>query len=201
MVWRCLNAGFFLTLGITCCPMTLTADGSWMMERGLLDGKFHFKKLRDGSVEKTKAVCTDCQAEFSYHLSTSSLNYHMQAKHTASSSSVSNVSGSSSSVHSGNIWQTTLTKEASCWLGSTKWKLYCSILRSICGCLSIWSMFEWDLNIMEQDIVVGYETTCLKCILYYRTSQILWMMFIIGLVCHNLSCFPSEFFIWTLSSS
>ena len=60
--------------------MTLTADGSWMMERGLLDGKFHFKKLWDGSVDKTKAVCTDCQAEFSYHQSTSSLNYHMQAK-------------------------------------------------------------------------------------------------------------------------
>ena len=57
-----------------------------MMERGLLDGKFHFKKLRDGLVDKTKAVCTDCQAEFSYHQSTSSLNYHMQAKHTASSS-------------------------------------------------------------------------------------------------------------------
>ena len=61
------------------------------MERGLLDGKFYFKKLRDGSVDKTKAVCTDCQAEFSYHQSTSSLNYHMQAKHTASSSSVGTV--------------------------------------------------------------------------------------------------------------
>ena len=81
-----------------------------MMEKGILDGKFHFKKLPDGSVDKTKAVCTDCQAEFSYHRSTSSLNYHMQAKHTANNS----VSGSSSSsVRSGNIWQTTLAKEAS----------------------------------------------------------------------------------------
>ena len=73
------------------------------MERWLLDGRFHFKKLQDGSVDKTKAVCTDCQAEFSYHRSTSSLNYHiMQAKHTASSSSVSSVNGSSSSIRSDN---------------------------------------------------------------------------------------------------
>ena len=32
-----------------------------------LDGKFYFKKLQDGSIDKTKAVCTDCQAKFSYH--------------------------------------------------------------------------------------------------------------------------------------
>ena len=126
-----------------------------MMERGILDGKFHFKKLRDGSFDKTKA--TDCHAEFSYHRSTSSsagpstlglsrtppslkppltssLNSHVQAKHTASSSSGSgssisgsgssgsgssvsgsgsSVSGSGSSVCSGNIWQTTLAKGAS----------------------------------------------------------------------------------------
>ena len=46
------------------------------------------KGLPDGQVDKTKAVCTDCQAEFSHHQSTSNLKYHMQAKHTASSSSV-----------------------------------------------------------------------------------------------------------------
>ena len=73
-----------------------------MMERELLDGKFHFKKLPDGLVDKTKAVCTDCQAKFSYHR-----QHHMQAKHTASSS-VSSDSGSSSSVRSDNIKQTTM---------------------------------------------------------------------------------------------
>ena len=45
--------------------------------------------LRDGSIDKTKSVCTDCQAKFSYQRRTSSLNYRMQAKHTARSSSVS----------------------------------------------------------------------------------------------------------------
>ena len=81
------------------------------MERGLIDGKFYFKKLRDGSVDKTKAVCTDCQAEFSYHRSTSSLNYRMQAKHLASSSSVSTVAAAAFAPV--DKWQTTLAKEAS----------------------------------------------------------------------------------------
>ncbi|KAL7880597.1 hypothetical protein SRHO_G00028510 [Serrasalmus rhombeus] len=64
------------------------------MEKGLLNGKFHFKSLPDGSLDKTKAVC---QAEFSYHQSTSSLKYHMEAKHTFGSR-----------FSSGNVRQTTL---------------------------------------------------------------------------------------------
>ena len=81
-----------------------------MMERELLDGKFHFKKLRDGSVDKTKAVSTDGQAEFSYHRSTSSLNYHMQAEHRHTAS-VSSVGGSSSSsFRSGNTYMSDNTR-------------------------------------------------------------------------------------------
>lgn len=43
---------------------------------------FFFKSLSDGSLDKTKVVCSYYQAEFSYHCSTSSLRYHIQAKHT-----------------------------------------------------------------------------------------------------------------------
>src|SRR4029434_2821688 len=40
------------------------------MERaeGLLGGKFLFKSENDGTTDKTKVVCSICQAEFSYHL-------------------------------------------------------------------------------------------------------------------------------------
>lgn len=67
------------------------------MENGLLNGKFHFKSLPDGSLDKSKAVCSYCKAEFSYHRSTSSLRYHIQAKHTFGSG-----------LSSGNLRQTTL---------------------------------------------------------------------------------------------
>lgn len=50
---------------------------------GLLGGKFHFKKLADGSFERTKVICTFCKAEFNYHRSNSSLVYHLKAKHPA----------------------------------------------------------------------------------------------------------------------
>src|SRR4029434_10160833 len=53
------------------------------MERaeGLLGGKFLFKSKNDGTTDKTKVVCSICQAEFSYHRSSSSLSYHLNAKH------------------------------------------------------------------------------------------------------------------------
>src|SRR4029434_4473443 len=48
------------------------------MERaeGLLGGKFLFKRKNDRTTDKTKVVCSICQAEFSYHRSSSSLSYH-----------------------------------------------------------------------------------------------------------------------------
>src|SRR4029434_1853749 len=60
------------------------------MERagGLLGGKFLFKFLlkNDGTIHKTKVVCSIWQAEFSDHRSSSSLSYHCNAKHPTESS-------------------------------------------------------------------------------------------------------------------
>src|SRR4029434_10948145 len=58
------------------------------MERaeGLLGGKFLFKSKNDGTPDKTKVVCCICQAEFSHHRSSSSLSYHLNAKHPTESS-------------------------------------------------------------------------------------------------------------------
>ena len=52
---------------------------------GLLGGKFLFKKQNDGTIDKTKVVCSICQVEFSYHRSSSSLTYHLNAKHPTES--------------------------------------------------------------------------------------------------------------------
>ncbi|XP_075779778.1 E3 SUMO-protein ligase ZBED1-like [Pelodiscus sinensis] len=54
---------------------------------GLLNGKFIFKKLPDGSLDKKTVICNYCKAEFQYHRSTSSLQYHLRAKHAFASSS------------------------------------------------------------------------------------------------------------------
>src|SRR4029434_7035920 len=58
------------------------------MERaeGLLGGKFLFKRQNDRTTDKTKIVCSICQAEFNYHRSSSSLSYHLNAKHPTESS-------------------------------------------------------------------------------------------------------------------
>src|SRR4029434_7244060 len=53
---------------------------------GLLGGKSLFKSKNDGTTDKTKVVCSICQAEFSYHRSSSSLSYHLNAKHPKESS-------------------------------------------------------------------------------------------------------------------
>src|SRR4029434_72746 len=58
------------------------------MERaeGLLGGKFLFKRQNVRTIDKTKVVCSICQAEFSDHRSSSSLSYHLNAKHPTESS-------------------------------------------------------------------------------------------------------------------
>src|SRR4029434_8768040 len=57
------------------------------MERakGLLGRKFLFQRQNDGTIDKTKVVCSICQAEFSDHRSSSSLSYHLNAKHPTES--------------------------------------------------------------------------------------------------------------------
>src|SRR4029434_6739160 len=58
------------------------------MERDerLLGGKFLFKRQNDGTIDKTKFACGICQAECSYHRSSSSLSYYLNAKHPTESS-------------------------------------------------------------------------------------------------------------------
>ena len=53
---------------------------------GLLGGKFLFKRQNDRTIDKTKVVCSICQAECSYHRSSSCLSYHLNAKHLTESS-------------------------------------------------------------------------------------------------------------------
>lgn len=58
-------------------------DESLKTERpsGPLDGKFKYKTKQDGTVDRQKVLCTLCWKEFSFHRSTSSLKYHLNAKH------------------------------------------------------------------------------------------------------------------------
>ena len=53
----------------------------------ILNEKFTFKKLTNGSIDKTKVICVFCSCELSYHRSTSSLKYNLMAKHTADANS------------------------------------------------------------------------------------------------------------------
>lgn len=52
---------------------------------GPVGGMFSYKKLSDGSLDKSIVVCMFCDKEFAYHGSTSSLRYHLNAKHFAAS--------------------------------------------------------------------------------------------------------------------
>src|SRR4029434_703855 len=58
------------------------------MERakGLLGGKFLFKRQNDRTIDKTKVVCSICQAECSYDRSSSWFHYHLNAKDPTESS-------------------------------------------------------------------------------------------------------------------
>ncbi|XP_063080068.1 uncharacterized protein LOC134469973 [Engraulis encrasicolus] len=47
----------------------------------ILEGKFIFKELPDGSLDKAVVCCTMCKKEFAYHRSNSTLKYHLRAKH------------------------------------------------------------------------------------------------------------------------
>lgn len=59
------------------CDDVFRTEPSWLKvdkdKDGVLGGKFHFKKLPEGSLEKTKVICTVCKVEFNYHRSNSSL--------------------------------------------------------------------------------------------------------------------------------
>lgn len=48
---------------------------------GSLIGTFTYKKRPDGSVDKNKVICNVYSKEFAYHRSSSTLKYHINAKH------------------------------------------------------------------------------------------------------------------------
>lgn len=56
---------------------------------GVLGGKFLFKTHPDGTLIKNKVQCVYCNDEFSYHRSTTSLKYHLRAKHVLNTTSKS----------------------------------------------------------------------------------------------------------------
>lgn len=56
---------------------------------GPLNGKFIYKKNKDGTVNNNAVICTLCKKEFSYHHSSSSLNYHLNTKHVVAASAAS----------------------------------------------------------------------------------------------------------------
>ena len=58
-----------------------------MDAKGVLNGKFTYKVLGDGGIDRTKVICVYCKAEFAYYRSTSSLKYHLSAKHAADTES------------------------------------------------------------------------------------------------------------------
>src|SRR4029434_3844861 len=69
----------------------------------ILNGHFQCKVLKDGGVDRNKVICNHCQDELPYHRSSSSLKYHLNAKHTVDASKSYN------QTHSGAmLWQTTL---------------------------------------------------------------------------------------------
>ncbi|XP_061765028.1 uncharacterized protein LOC133557997 [Nerophis ophidion] len=59
---------------------------------GPLGGMFEYRKLTDGSIDRQKVVCTLCRKEFSFHRSTSSLKYHINAKHRPTGDFAANIS-------------------------------------------------------------------------------------------------------------
>ena len=54
---------------------------------GPVNEKFKFK-LPDGTVDRNTVICNLCSKEFSYHRSSSTLKYHLNAKRLVASSQV-----------------------------------------------------------------------------------------------------------------
>ncbi|XP_061594809.1 interferon-induced protein 44-like [Cololabis saira] len=57
------------------------SDGKSLLDA--LGGNFSFKTLPSGDLDKSKVVCKLCKKEFAYYRSSSSLRYHLNAKHGA----------------------------------------------------------------------------------------------------------------------
>ncbi|XP_072237421.1 E3 SUMO-protein ligase ZBED1-like [Leuresthes tenuis] len=73
---------------------------------GPMNGKFTFHKRLDGTIDKGRVICVLCKKEFAYHRSSSSLAYHINAKHPVTSAATANVSNSA--IYSKALRQTKL---------------------------------------------------------------------------------------------
>ena len=58
------------------------ASGKTKNVNAILNGKFTFKKLPNGGIDRTKVICSYCQCEMTYHRSLTSLKYHLTHRHT-----------------------------------------------------------------------------------------------------------------------
>lgn len=80
-----------------------------------INGKFTYQKRPDGTSDKGRVICLLCKKEFAYHRSSSSLAYHINAKHPVASAATANVSGkdvSNLASHGKALGQTTLEHPA-----------------------------------------------------------------------------------------
>ena len=93
------------------------------MERAerLLGGKSLFKSQNDGTIDKTKVVCSICQAEFSYHRSSSSLSYHLNQPTVLNYVDGPTVTGNLNCVSVGNLftdWSSYFSEVVECGLAT-----------------------------------------------------------------------------------
>lgn len=142
---------------------------------GLLNSLFNFKKLPDGSVDKSKVQCSICLKEFNYHLSTASLSYHLQAKHPG-------VAPNASQLSKTQLRQSTILECGSCCRPldeSTSKKLTTAIARWVatdCRPVNIvedsglrdvirlacsdpaYTFLIWNVFVFDVDIVLSWST-------------------------------------------
>ena len=59
---------------------------------GPMNGKYTFHKHPDTTVDKCRVISLLCKKEFAYHRSSSSLAYHINAKHPVVSAATAKVS-------------------------------------------------------------------------------------------------------------
>ncbi|KAK0153914.1 Zinc finger BED domain-containing protein 1 [Merluccius polli] len=59
---------------------------------GPMNGRFTFLQRPDGTIDKNKVICIICKKEFAYHRSSSSLAYHVNAKHPDASAAAAQIS-------------------------------------------------------------------------------------------------------------
>ena len=76
----------------------------------LVKGNFEFKKLIDGNIDKTIAICIHCLGEFKYHRSTSSLKYHLHNRHSFALGSNKSTKSTNTNNSQSKLQQQTLEK-------------------------------------------------------------------------------------------